>query len=256
MTGESERVQRTWFQRTGYAVIRVVARLAGVLLFGIRVVGREHFPREGGGVVCANHQSFLDPVLVGLCCDRRMNYLARDSLFRYPGFGWLIHFLDAVPIDRDGMGIGGLKETLRRLKRGELILIFPEGTRTSDGEIAPLKPGFLALVRRGKVPMIPVGIDGAYRAWPRNRSFPRPARIHIAIGAPIPPDLAAGLSDEELIEELSRRLGQCLARCRQTSSDPQRPAGLSSNSKRTSGRVAGAFASSSRALTFRPSGNE
>ncbi|HZN33292.1 MAG TPA: lysophospholipid acyltransferase family protein, partial [Pirellulaceae bacterium] len=124
---------RTWFQRAGYEVLRVLAQLVAVWVFGLRVAGRENWPAEGGGLVCANHQSIFDPPLVGMTCPRRMNYLARDTLFRVPGLKQLIAFLDAIPIDREGGGLAGLKETLRRLKAGELVLIFPEGTRTHDG---------------------------------------------------------------------------------------------------------------------------
>lgn len=183
-----------------------------MLLFQIRVGGRQNFPVTGGGLVCSNHQSVLDPVLVGLCCDRRMNYLARQSLFRYPLLRILIDFLDAIPIDREGSGLGGLKETLRRLKRGELVLIFPEGTRSADGQITELKPGFCALVRRGQVPVIPVGIAGAYEAWPRGSRWPRPQRIRVTVGVPIPADQAAGWTDQQLVTELARRIRDCHAR--------------------------------------------
>ena len=92
----------------------------------------------------SNHQSHLDPVLVGLASDQRLNYLARDTLFGFAPFRWLINSLDAIPIDREGLGLGGLKETLKRLKRGESVLMFPEGTRTRDGEVGRLRPGFCA----------------------------------------------------------------------------------------------------------------
>jgi 1-acyl-sn-glycerol-3-phosphate acyltransferase len=159
----------------GYDVLRVMARCVAVWLFGLRVLGREHWPEGGGGLVCANHQSHFDPPLVGMTCSRRMNYLARDTLFNVPGLKQLIHFLDAIPIDREGGGLAGLKETLRRLKAGELVLIFPEGTRTHDGEVAPLKPGFIAVARRSRVPLIPVGVDGAFQAWPHEPPAPPPA---------------------------------------------------------------------------------
>src|SRR2546422_6352321 len=129
--------QRTFTQRLGYDALRVLARIVGIWLYGLRVEGREHWPADGGGLVCANHQSMFDPPLVGLTCGRRMNYLARDTLFRVPVLSQLITFLDAIAIDREGVGLAGLKETLRRLKGGELVLIFPEGTRTRDGQVAP-----------------------------------------------------------------------------------------------------------------------
>lgn len=205
---------RTLAQRVGYDLIRVLARFVGVWLYGLRVEGREQWPAEGGALVCANHQSMFDPPLVGLTCPRRMNYLARDTLFRVPVFKQLIHFLDAIPIDREGGGLAGLKETLRRLKAGELVLIFPEGTRTHDGEVATLKPGFLAVARRSRVPLVPVGIDGAYQAWPRTSRLPRLGRIAIVVGRPLDAVEVAARSDEVLLAELRQRMISCHARAR------------------------------------------
>jgi 1-acyl-sn-glycerol-3-phosphate acyltransferase len=138
-----------------------------------------------------------------------LNYLARETLFSFAPFRWLIQSLDGIPIDREGLGLAGLKETLRRLKRGELVLIFPEGTRTRDGEVAPLKPGFSALASRARVPLLPVGIEGSFTAWPRWRPFPLPATIHIHFGQPILPEEAASFSERELVAEVERRIRAC-----------------------------------------------
>lgn len=200
---------RTLLQRAGYDAIRVIARTFAVWVYGLRVVGRENWPADGGGLICANHQSMFDPPLVGLTCERRMNYLARDTLFRVPILAPLIRFLDAIPIDREGLGLSGIKETLRRLKAGELVLIFPEGTRTRDGEMGPLKPGFISLARRSGTPLIPVGFDGAYQAWPRTSRFPRFGRIAVVIGQPIPPDQITTLTDDALLTELEHRIRNC-----------------------------------------------
>jgi 1-acyl-sn-glycerol-3-phosphate acyltransferase len=207
--------KRSKFQYWGYDILRLMARLVAVWGFGLRVEGRENWPETGGGLICANHQSHFDPPLIGLTCSRRMNYLARDTLFRVPGLKQLIAFLDAIPIDREGGGLAGLKETLRRLKAGELVLIFPEGTRTHDGEVAPLKPGFIAVARRSRVPLIPVGLDGAYQAWPRSAKLPRVGRIGIVIGEPISPALVAELNDEDLLAELEQRMLTCHAQARE-----------------------------------------
>jgi 1-acyl-sn-glycerol-3-phosphate acyltransferase len=144
-----------------------------------------------------------------------MNYLARDSLLRIPGLKQLILFLDAIPIDREGGGLAGLKETLKRLKVGELVLIFPEGTRTHDGEVAPLKPGFIAVARRSKVPLIPVGLDGAFQAWPRTSRLPRPSRLAVVVGPPIQPDEVAAMTDEDLLAELEQRILTCHSQARE-----------------------------------------
>ena len=138
-------LQRSLSKRLWYNFLRLPCRLVGVAVFRIRVFGREHVPRSGGVLVVSNHQSHLDPVLIGLSCDRRLNYVARDTLFGFTPFRWLINSLDAIPIDREGLGLGGIKESLRRLKAGEMLQIFPEGTRTRDGDVGELKPGFLAL---------------------------------------------------------------------------------------------------------------
>jgi 1-acyl-sn-glycerol-3-phosphate acyltransferase len=193
--------------------------------FGVRVFGRGRAPRAGGALICANHQSTFDPIIVGLSLDVRLNYLAKKNLFETPGLKQLIEYLDAIAIDRDGSGLAGLKETLKRLKRDEQVVIFPEGTRTRDGEVAPLKPGFVTLARRGQVPLVPVGIDGAYQAWPRTRSFPGLSQVVVVIGEPISRAQVEQLADEELVAELERRIRQCHAQARRyrLSSDWPRP---------------------------------
>ncbi len=204
--------RRSLIREWGYSATRAVARLAALLLFRIRCEGRRNYPAAGGGLICSNHQSHLDPPLVGLTCDRRLNYLARKTLFTFPPFRWLIEFFDAIPIDRDGMGLEGIKETLRRLKRGELVLIFPEGRRSTDGRVQPLKPGFCALARRGRVPLVPVGIAGAFEAWPREAKLRRPGVIHVHIGEPMSPEFTEQLDDEALVAELERRIRECVER--------------------------------------------
>jgi 1-acyl-sn-glycerol-3-phosphate acyltransferase len=209
----TDRHSRSLARRLAYDALRVSARLATVLVFQLRCRGRKWAPRQGAALVCSNHQSYLDPLLVGLAFDRRLNYLARNTLFRWGPFRWFIEFLDAIPVDRGG-GAAGLKEALRRLKRGELVLVFPEGTRSQDGGLAPFKAGLTSLVRRCEASLIPVGLDGAFEAWPRSRCLPRTAIIHVEIGEPISPELSATLSNHVLLEELERRVRGCYERAR------------------------------------------
>lgn len=201
--------QRGLVKRLWYDSLRVVCRLAGVVLLRIRCRGREHVPPSGGALVLSNHQSFLDPVLVGLACDRRLNYLARQSLFKVPGLRQLMESLDAIPIDREGSGLAGLKETLRRLKQDELVLIFPEGTRTPDGAVHPFMPGFCSLARRAGVPLLPVALDGAFDSWPRWRPFPWPAVIHVQFGPPLLPAEIENLDDRQLVAAIEARVRWC-----------------------------------------------
>lgn len=206
--------QRSLPKRLWYDFLRIVCRLFFLVVYRIRCEGRQYIPREGGALVLSNHQSHFDPVLVGLACDRRLNYLARQTLFGFPPFRWLINSLDAIPIDREGLGLNGLKETLRRIKRGEMVLMFPEGTRTPDGEVHPLKPGFCALARRLDVPLLPVAIEGAYDVWPRSQPFPGGGRIHVQFGPPIMPDEIAKFEERDLVDEVERRIRACHAKAR------------------------------------------
>lgn len=180
----------------------------------MRVEGRHWVPSSGPVLVCSNHQSYFDPILIGLSCRRRMNYLARKTLFRHPIFRHLIRYFDAIPIDRDGLGIQGIKETIRRLRLEEMVLVFPEGTRTHDGELQPLKPGFCSLARRGETTLQPVAIDGAYHCWPRQTRFPRLDRLAIVYGPPIGPDAIKDMTNGQLIEELHQRMLECHSRAR------------------------------------------
>ncbi len=202
-------MQRSLAGRLWYRAVQIVCRLAGVLAWGVRCYGESHVPASGGVLVLSNHQSHLDPVLIGLACRRRLNFVARETLFRFAGFAWLIHSLDAIPIDREGMGLGGLKETLTRLKKGEMVLLFPEGTRTPDGDVHPMKPGFCALARRGGAALVPAAIDGAFAVWPKSRRFPGRGQITIIFGQPLLSDQVVEMNERDLIEAIQQRVEEC-----------------------------------------------
>jgi 1-acyl-sn-glycerol-3-phosphate acyltransferase len=207
-------MERSLASRLWYGVVRCVVWTLAFLFFRARCFHRERFPATGGFLLLSNHQSFLDPPLVGMFVPRRINYLARDTLFKNKAFAWFIRSLDAIPIDRDGLGIGGLKETLKRLKRGEIVLLFPEGTRSADGELQPLKPGFSALVDRANVPIVPIALDGAHAAFPRDAKLPRPAKIALVVGEPIPAATARAMDDRDLVALVAERLGELHAEAR------------------------------------------
>jgi len=206
--------QRSLLSRAWYELLKRALQLLAVLVYRVRYSGRQNIPAEGGVLVVSNHQSHLDPPLVGIGVPRRLNYLARQTLFRFAPFRWLIDSVDAIPIDRDGIGLGGIKESLRRLKRGEMVLIFPEGTRTKTGEIGVFRPGFTALAARSGAVILPVAIDGAFQAWPRWRPWPGLGTIRAHFGAPIGPAEITGRDERELLVEVERRVRGCHAEVR------------------------------------------
>jgi 1-acyl-sn-glycerol-3-phosphate acyltransferase len=166
-------------------------------------------PVEGGVMVVSNHQSHFDPPLIAAGLRRPLNFLARKSLFRFKPFAWLIDVLDAIPLDTEGIGFEGIKESLKRLRGGEMILIFPEGARTWDGEIAPFLPGSLVLAQRSKVTILPTALNGCYDAWSRTKKFPRLwGKIRVIYGKPISYDEFKDLSEEELRQLLETKIAE------------------------------------------------
>jgi 1-acyl-sn-glycerol-3-phosphate acyltransferase len=206
--------QYSLFNRIHYQFFKYLIRTSAVPYFRIRYSGLENVPREGGVLAVSNHQSHLDPPLVGAGCPRRMNYLARETLFRFPPFGKFIYAVGAIPLDREGVGLSGIKESLKRLKRGEMLLLFPEGTRTPDGEIKRFKPGFTTLAVRSKSAILPVAIEGAYRAWPKRAKFPRPLAVNVHFGPPIQPKEYENISEHELVVLVEARVRECQAELR------------------------------------------
>jgi 1-acyl-sn-glycerol-3-phosphate acyltransferase len=152
-------------------------------------------PARGPVVFAANHQSYLDPVAVGMFTRRELHYMARDSLFRNRAFARLIRTFNAFPVKRGTADVAAIKQSLRLLRDGKAILLFPEGTRTSDGAVLPMQPGAMAIARRSRAPIVPVAIDGMFEAWPRSRRFPRWKRILVAYGEPIAPETLDTLDD-------------------------------------------------------------
>jgi 1-acyl-sn-glycerol-3-phosphate acyltransferase len=136
----------------------------------------------GPVILAANHASFIDPPLVGSGVHRGINYLARESLFRFPGIGWVLHKWQAVPVDRDGGGAKGLKIILDRLLQGNAIIMFPEGTRTSDGKLQPARSGIGLTVIKSQAPVVPARVFGTFEAYGRHMKFPLPKPIAVKYG--------------------------------------------------------------------------
>jgi 1-acyl-sn-glycerol-3-phosphate acyltransferase len=188
----------------------------GTLGLSYRFEGRRNVPRRGPALLIANHESYFDPVLVGMASSRQICYLARKTLFNNKVFGAFLRTVRTFPVDQEGVAKEGLKTVLELLKAGEVVLIFPEGERTWDGEMQPLKPGVQLLVKRTQAPVIPVGVAGAFQALPRQRKLPRlsplflpatGAAVAVSVGEPRPAARYADLPRDQLLVELAREIG-------------------------------------------------
>lgn len=153
--------------------------------FRFKAFNPERVPLSGPVILASNHASFLDPPLVGSGLRRSINYLARESLFRFPVVGTVLHSWQAVPVDREGGGAKGLKRILDRLLQGGAIILFPEGTRTRDGQLQRARSGIGLTVIKSNAPVVPVRVFGTFQAYGRHIKIPRPHRIAVKYGCPM-----------------------------------------------------------------------
>jgi 1-acyl-sn-glycerol-3-phosphate acyltransferase len=204
-----------------YGLTRVLAAPIFTLGFSFRYQANRKLPKTGPLLIIANHQSYLDPPLVGLAFDRQLIYLARKTLFRHPLFRAMIEGLNAVPIDQEGIGKEGLKAILDELGRGKTVLVFPEGSRTPDGAIHELRGGIHLLIKKSPAPIVPVGIAGAYDAWPIWRKYPilsplflPPTKrtIAVVVGEPLNPSRYSKMPRDEAMSDLFGELVRVHAR--------------------------------------------
>ena len=165
----------------GYNLSKLVART----FFRMRVFGRENLIEDGPALLAMNHQSFLDPPFAGICCRREISYLARKTLFDVPVLGFLIRRMNVIGVDREGSDVSALKSVIRVVRGGGCTIVFPEGTRSCDGDLQPARPGAGLIIAKTLAPVIPMRIFGAFDAFPRNAKFPRPRPITIVIGQPL-----------------------------------------------------------------------
>lgn len=162
-----------------------------ILFYRWRVTGRQHVPRAGPLLVVANHQSYLDSTAVGCGLTPRMAvHVARSGLYSRGLFSRIIAGLNTIPIKSEaGEGdTGAMKEIIRRLAQGNCVVLFPEGSRTLDGRMAPFKPGIALIIKRAGCPVLPAAIEGGFDTWPRGRNGPRllGCRLAVKYGPPIP----------------------------------------------------------------------
>jgi 1-acyl-sn-glycerol-3-phosphate acyltransferase len=156
-----------------YRICRSIARALVRPIAPVRVEGLENLPPTGPFVLVANHQSILDPIFIQSNCPRPVHTLTKSTQFsRFP-FRWLLPRILALPARRYRVDAQVVRMILRRLAQGEVVGIYPEGERTWDGALQPLRRGTVRVLLRAGVPVVPCGISGAFDVWPRWVGGPR-----------------------------------------------------------------------------------
>ena len=201
--GDRSLLARVWYRMVQFSVASLLSATGG-----LRSSGRENIPATGGVLLVSNHLSHLDVFVLGILVPRPLNYVARSTLF-LPLLGPLIRSVGGFPIQREGMGASGLKETLRRLRNGGIVVLFPEGTRSTDGELGELKPGIAVLAARGRAPVVPAAVAGTFEAWPRWRPFPWAYPIRVHYGPALLPEEIARLAPEAVVGLIRARILDC-----------------------------------------------
>ena len=192
----------------GYHFSRLVARV----FFRFRVIHRERMIQSGPVILAMNHQSYLDPPLAGITCDRAIYFLARRTLMDVPVLGWVLPRLNVIPVNQEGIDRSALKALIRVLNAGNAALVFPEGARTLEGDLHSAQPGLGLVIAKTLAPVVPMRIFGAHEALPREGGSLHFVPITIVIGEPIfftAADLESQRKD--LYARLSQRVMDAIA---------------------------------------------
>lgn len=194
-----------------YRVCRNLSRaLAGAAL-NYRVINEERLIEHGGVLICCNHVSYLDPPLAGIAYKGPVHYLARKTLLSNPVSRWLFPRLNVVPIDQDRAGFAGLKTIIKSLQEGHRVLIFPEGSRSPDGQLQPAEPGTGLVVAKAKVPVIPMRLFGAHEALPPGSGKFQMKTVTVVVGEPIRFDQEELPQGKDAYQQISDRIMAAIA---------------------------------------------
>ncbi|WP_068468968.1 lysophospholipid acyltransferase family protein [Candidatus Protochlamydia phocaeensis] len=197
-----------------YWIVLYCAKGYFKLFHRCRIYGKQNIV-PGSAILAPNHTSFFDPPLIGACCPEEVHYLARASLFRHFLFGWFLKHLNAHPVHGSAQDIYSFKIICQLLSEGKKVVIFPEGIRSEDGTLNPIKSGIAMLALRMHCPIIPIYISGTFEAWPRQRRFPKIGPpITCVFGSPILVDAYLHLNKKDAQEQLTKRVQQSIGELR------------------------------------------
>jgi len=192
-----------------YRITRPIVTSICRVLWRVRVSGRENLPRDGGFILAPSHRSMMDIPFAAVVTSRRIRFMGKKSLFSVPVVGTLFRWLGGFPVSRDGTDRKAVRDSVDMLRAGEVLCVYPEGTRQRGPKIQPLQPGAAYLALRAGVPIIPIGMAGTEEIMRTSRDpIPRFARVALVVGKPIMPEVLPGtLVPRDRVDALSARIG-------------------------------------------------
>ncbi len=187
-----------------YFILRSLCVLIFKTVFRFEARGQEYIPKQGGFILAGNHVSYLDPIALGVGCPRKLNFMARHDLFSNHWFSWLMSNVGAFPVKRDSADLSALKEAMRRVRSGEPLVLFPEGSRRFNGTSTEPQPGIGFLAAKLNVPVIPALIKGTQEALPRGAKFIFPAKVSVCFGKQIL--IERGMSYQDVAQTIMKNI--------------------------------------------------
>jgi len=203
----------SWLSRATYVVFRSAICWFTQAFTRLRIEGRENLPTTGAYVIAPVHRSYVDTPITACITRRRMMFMGKQEMWKYPALGWLFSALGAFPVQRGSADREALKRCITVLERGEPLVLFPEGERKDGPLVHPLFDGAAYVAARADVPIIPVGIGGSARVMPRHAKCIFPRKVHVVIGKPIVAERTeSGRLSRTAIADVSRQLHDDLQR--------------------------------------------
>lgn len=195
-----------------YNIFYNLAKIIARLFFSMRVVNPERMIEEGPLILAVNHASYFDPPLAGICSRRAVYYLARKNLMDWPFLGPLFPAMNVIPVERDGNDMSALRVVIRKIREGNGVVLFPEGTRSRDGSLGKPRSGVGFVIAKTGAPVLPMRIFGSFEAFPRDAWLPRLRPVTVVIGEPLyfSADELRN-ADRETYQRLSDRVMEAIA---------------------------------------------
>lgn len=175
------------------------------LYLGFTRDGLEHLPRRGPVIVVSNHASYMDAILLGSASPRPIHFIVLQWMYEMLVIRWFYWGMGTIPV-RAGSDARGIRKALRVLSSGDVVGVFPEGTRSADGRLREAQPGAALLAALSGAAVVPAFIDGARDSMPVGTRFPRPARIHVRFGPALRFPEGRGARDREALMEFAQRM--------------------------------------------------